>query len=65
MKHSIPAKPASGSRQERPGTPPVLRTGSRGAGSAVFRTLTMPNGQSLRVMREDAFQAALAATRRK
>ena len=29
----------------------------------VFGTLIMPNGQQIRTMREDAFQAALAATR--
>ena len=31
----------------------------------VVRTLTMPNGREIRVMREDAFRAAIDATRRK
>lgn len=31
----------------------------------VIRTLTMPNGHKIRVMREDAFRNAIDATRRK
>jgi hypothetical protein len=30
----------------------------------VFRTLTMPNGKGIRVMREDAFRNALSASRK-
>jgi AcrR family transcriptional regulator len=30
--------------------------------SKVFGTLTMPNGQRIKTMREDAFRAALAAS---
>jgi CspA family cold shock protein len=31
-------------------------------GTKVFGTLTMPNGQRIKTMREDAFRAALAAS---
>jgi cold shock CspA family protein len=36
---------------------PALRDGAK-----VFGTLTMPNGQRIKTMREDAFRAALAAS---
>ena len=36
--------------------------GSLNEGAKVFGTLTMPNGQRIKTMREDAFRAALAAS---
>jgi hypothetical protein len=48
------------------GVLPKIETGVRAMPKArsvpVFGTLTMPNGQTIRTMREDAFQAALAGS---
>jgi CspA family cold shock protein len=57
-------QPDDGSKDVFAHVSPAPRAGSGNLndGAKVFGTLTLPNGQRIKTMREDAFQAALAAS---
>lgn len=65
MKSKVrPESRVSGADDMTGGEVSVLRVQPKARiGRKVFDTLTMPNGRRIKIMREDAFQAALAATR--